>query len=205
MTEATDNTTLNPGSGGNTVRTIAKGGVHTQATIEALDLDHLSRFLDTNGDGTGVKDASVDHSGAAEEYKIEPAATKIYYIAKLVVSVTDGGTWTAAVFGGGTALTNGVIIKTIDADGPTDLVDFTDNVPIKTNGQWYDNVNDVVQHQIGAGDEQLIAVIDFVRDYGGYLRLDGADNEFLAAVLNDDFSTLTSLYFHATGFEQDVS
>ena len=225
-----DNTTLNAGSGGNVIATDDISSVHHQmvkvefgADGSATPVDAtnplpvtvasngtqnlpLFRYLDTTGDGTGTKNAAVDHSGAAETYQLLPAASTVYRVTRLVIYLEDTAGFVPDEYGNtGAALTNGVEISIYDVDGASTVLDITNGVAIKTNAQLAMLCGNSVEfYQQGSPtNESLVAVLDFAAT-GSCLRLDGDAQEQLQVTLNDDFSGLVSHYFMAYGYTEDT-
>ena len=60
---------------------------------------NISRFLDTNGNGTGTKNANGNYSGAAEIFYIQPPAGSRYQINRLIVEVEDAAGMIATEYG----------------------------------------------------------------------------------------------------------
>ena len=97
---------------------------------------HLSRYLDTLGTGAGTKNANGNYAGAAEEFYIEAQAGQNLTIARMIVTIEDGGGGTAQEYGNiGVALTNGITV-TVENEHGTVLNDMTDGVPVDSNGAW---------------------------------------------------------------------
>ena len=70
--------------------------------VQDTDVTPLFRYLDTDGDGTGTKDASVDYSGSPEtELFIAPPSGKIYTINQMLISIVDTGAFDAGDYGNG--------------------------------------------------------------------------------------------------------
>lgn len=166
----------------------------TQRTI-------VSRYLDTNGDGTGTKNFIGNH--AATTAFIAPAAGQIFRIARLIVSIEDGTGIKSGLYGALTALPNGVTITEVDDSGT--LVDFTDGVPIKTNGQWGQLCYDVDLKSWSASptEEMVLVRYTFMRA-GQYVRLIGDNGGQLQVNLNDNFTGLLSHRFMAQGFVESA-
>lgn len=155
----------------------------------------FSRYLDTNGDGTGTKNANGNYSSAAETFYIDGPLT----ITRMIVSVEDTGGMQAEEYGNlGTALTNGITID-IDSGGlDNELVDLTDGEPIKTNAGWGQLCYDVDLKSWGAGDDLLVVRWTFDKS-GAPIKL--GDDDRLEITLNDDFSGLIGHYFLVQGQE----
>jgi hypothetical protein len=95
----------------------------------------VHRFLDTNGDGTGTKNAIGDYS-TPDEFFFTPAGADVFQAERLLVTVEDTNGMKSNLYGVLAALTNGIEVKIIDSDGSTVIEDLTDGLPIKTNAHW---------------------------------------------------------------------
>jgi hypothetical protein len=161
---------------------------------------HFARRLDTNGDGTGTKDALGDYSSAQEIFFIQPPAGEIYDLARILIGIQDTGAMRAEGYGSDAApLANGVALRVQDDAGT--LMTLADP-NIKANGGWAFLCYDAQVLTWGVGDEMLAARYTFTK-FGGVIRLRGDNNERLEVVLNDDFSAggqgLVHHYFTVEG------
>jgi len=211
-----DNIILNQGTGGDTLAayddasakhqrvqlTQAGTDVSASAPLQVgspAKTDLIYRYLDTNGNGTGVSNAAVDHSSAVQQYYIAPDPGEVFHIARMIVSIEDTSGMTAQEYGNlGSALTNGVEIKKMKG-ASLPLIDLSAGVPIQTNAQWGALCYDVDLKTWGVGDELLVVRWTFDKS-GGSLRLDSANGERLSVFLNDDFSGLITHRFMVQGY-----
>lgn len=179
--------------GSDGVVTIGKSGAVNQK---------LQRFLDTNGDGTGTKNAAVDYSSGEEIFFIKPAASTIFRITRLLISIHCGSGSTWGEFGNLAALGTGIEIRHQNDSGT--VLDCTDQVLITTNAGIGFHCYDTQLMNAGTGDDFVAGRWSFGGDdkSGAPIRLDGddADNERLEVVLNDNFSTFTAMYFKINGY-----
>jgi hypothetical protein len=155
----------------------------------------VTRYLDTNGDGTGQKNA-IDNYSSGEIFYIQPAPGEVFYIARMIVVIRDA-TVDAADYGALSELTNGVVMRVSDDNGVLD--NLTDDVPITTNAGWAAICYDVTRAAWGTGDEFIKGRMSFFKD-GPYVPLNGNRNERLEIVLSDDLTGLVSHTFMARGF-----
>lgn len=157
----------------------------------------LSRYLTDDGTDSGVKDASSNHAAAATEWKIAPGARTVMLIKRMIVGYKDTGGGTVDEFGNiGVALTNGISFCKRNASGT--LVDYTDGVPVTTNGDWARYCYDVQRVDWGNGPDVFTARWTFERD-GYSIDLSAADGEYFCAELHDDLSGLDWLFFRVAG------
>lgn len=178
----------------------------TTSTLPIIDLtpaqtNIFSRFLDTNGDGTGTTNANGDYSGTGNEdqFYIAPASGESFWIERMIVSVEDTSGFTAQEYGNlGAALTDGIEVQ-VRTGADTVKIDLTDGVPIETNAHWGRMCYDVDVKSWGAGNELLVCRWTFTRT-GGALILNGGNSERLTVVLSDSFTGLISHYFLVQGY-----
>lgn len=157
----------------------------------------LFRYLDTDGDGTGTKNAIGDYSSAATDFYIQPPAGKIYTIERMLVYIQDTGAFDAEKYGNAVTLTNGVSVSlTTSAD--VEILDLVDQIPIKTNSGWARQCFDVQVNSWGTGDETLIGRWTFSKT-GSPLVL--TDQKKFKVTLNDSFAALVAHYFQVQGFQ----
>jgi hypothetical protein len=157
---------------------------------------YLYRNLDTNGDGTGSKDATGDYSSTAAVFYIQPPTEKIYLIERMIVHVEDSGSFDSGAYGNGITLTNGIVVRISDDSGV--IVDLTDGMPILSNGSWVRQCYDVQVHPFGSGNEHMGVRWTF-RKAGQPLKLVGEKTQKLEIVLNDNFSGLVGHQFQIQG------
>lgn len=157
---------------------------------------HLFRHLDTNGDGTGTKNAVGDYSSTPTDFKIQPAANQMFILHRMLVFIKDTTGIDADAYGNGIVLTNGINIKYSHAAGV--VVDMVDGIPITVNGDWGRLCYDVELKAWGAGNEILVVRWTFDKA-GEPLVLNGADGDRFVVSLNDDFSGLLAHYFMVQG------
>ena len=93
----------------------------------------LIRYLDTNGDGTGTKDANGNYSVTPATFYIKPPLNEIYSITEFLIHVSDAQNFTITGFGSIAALTNGINIYA--KRNNIISIDVMDGIPIKTNPQ----------------------------------------------------------------------
>lgn len=161
----------------------------------------LSRFLDTVGDGSGVKNANLDFNSTPDIFFIQPPSGVIYKIHRLIVSVEDTNGYIAAEYGNiGSVLSTGITVRVQDGSGT--IVDLTDGEKIKSNADFGKFFFDVDLKTYGAGDEMLVARWTFT-NHGVPLRLDGTTNERLEVTLDDDLTGLLGHFFMVHGYEED--
>lgn len=156
----------------------------------------LHRYLDTNGDGTGTKNAIGDYSSAEEIFYIQPPTGIVYRLSRMLVGIEDALiNW--GFYGGLAALTEGIVVRVSNDSGV--ITDLTDAMPIKKNAQWGENCFDAdLKAAPGAGNDFFQVRWSFFWS-GQILRLDGDKNERLEVVLNDSFVGIVDHTFKVDG------
>jgi len=147
------------------------------------------RFLDTNGDGTGTKNANGStYTATGTAFYIEPPAGNVYDITRLIVTVEDTAVSDATLYGA-VLITNGITIRRVSG---SDILTYTDGVTITTNTHWsrFCEVKTVTT--------QLQAICEF----GGLIQLNGDRDERLEVRVRDDLSGLTGHYFMVQGYRE---
>lgn len=157
----------------------------------------IYRFLDTSGDGTGTKNANGNYSGAVSTFYFQPVANCEIHRIMWMVSDTKG--MEPEEYGNlGAALTNGFSIEVQNSSDESTIIDITDGVPIKKNGDWSRIAYDA--QLLGWGNtanEVAAARLTFARA-GQPLLL--KQSMRLAIPLNDDLSGLIEHYFMIQGY-----
>lgn len=150
----------------------------------------LYRYLDTNGDGTGTQNANGDYSGASSEiFYIQPGPSEIIRLERMLVLV--GGRkndfYTDSYGGIAGGLTNGITVRVQNDSGT--VLELTNGIPVKTNADWGGLCFDAEVYPSSNGNVDSYLRVRWTFARSGYpLRLNGANNERLEIVLNDDFS-----------------
>ena len=171
--------------------TIDIGNAHSG---ELPDLFNL--HLDTNGDGTGAKNANGNYSAVETRFKHTVEAGKILRIHRMIVSIEDTAGFSSSKYGDLAALTAGIGMEVTGDNRAT--LDLVDNEPIKTNADWAHNCYDADLKTWGAGDEVLVVRWTFAK-YGVPLRLIGDSNDAFEVVLNDNLTGLIGHHFMLQG------
>ena len=156
---------------------------------------YLYRYLDTNGDGSGTKQATGDYSTTPTSFYIKPANGDIYLIERAIVHIRDSAGYRADRYGDmPQALTNGIEVKMFRNGNVSD--DLTDGIPVKVNADWGRLCYDVSPVAFGAGNDFLQARWTFAKS-GQPLKL--GSNQSLHFMLNDDFTRLIEHTFMIQG------
>ena len=156
------------------------------------------RYLDTNGDGTGTKNANGDYSLVADDFYFQP--TRACYIHRMLVFMEDTSGFTAEEYGNlGAALSNGYEVQLKDSSDGVQ-VDLTDGVVITTNSSLARTCYDANLKDWGTTptDEALVARWTFSR--AGIPLYMNANDKFVIT-FNDDLTGLLQHYFMVQGHE----
>lgn len=158
---------------------------------------YIYRFLDTNGNGTGTKNAVGDYSVAAEEFHIQPPVSLRYSLYRMIVCIEDTAGMRAEYYGDlASALTNGIKVS-VDDGAATELCDLTDGDPVKSNAGWGRHCFDVDVKTWGAGNELLLVRWTFSKAGAPVFLQEG---HRLIVTLNDDLTGLVSHNFMVQGY-----
>ena len=156
----------------------------------------LYQFLDTNGDGTGTKDASGNYSGGSiTDFFIQPPIDKVYDLDRIIIQIEDNGNMDAGSYGNGINLTTGITVQKQDSAGNV-LIDLLDGLNIFTNGEWARYNYDIASTDFGTGANYVHIRWSFNKSGEGIIL---KNREKLVITLNDNFSGLNGHYFMAQG------
>jgi len=155
----------------------------------------LYRFLDTNGDGTGTKDAQGNYSGGATDFFIQPPIGEIYDLDRVIIQIEDSGSLDAGSYGNGISLSNGITVTKQDSAGNV-LIDLLDGVNVFTNGDWARYNYDLASTDFGSGANYLHIRWSFNKTGSGIIL---QNQEKFVITLNDNFSGLNGHYFMMQG------
>ena len=153
------------------------------------------RVLDTNGDGTGTKNAVGNYLSTPTDFYIADS-DKTFYINRMLVQVEDSGAFATDGYGAGSGLTNGITVNIYNSSG-TVLNDLTDDVPIMSNNDWARVCYDLKLENWASGNGAIHARFTFV-NAGQPIVLRQGDR--LGLTLNDNFTGLVSQYFKVQGW-----
>jgi hypothetical protein len=163
--------------------------------------NNLYQFLDTNGDESGTTDALGDHSGAADDYYIQPPSTEVYELARLIIFIQSTTVLASGKYGDQAALTNG--IKVIIENNGTEIL--LNKVAVKTHDDWagicFNSEN--LNYGNVAGKSVAIRWSFFKAERNIYLN--GANSDKFILRLNDDFSNLVHHRFFMQGVKHSIA
>jgi hypothetical protein len=156
----------------------------------------IFRYLDTQGDGFGVKNAIGDY-GSGQGFYISPGtAGEQFELHRVLVYIEDdNNNFTLANYGGAGALSNGIVPRVVWRDGTT--FNLSDGVPVKNNSGWGELCYDWTMTTYPAGNNFFHARWTFARSGWPVVLNTGDRLEFL---MQDDMSDLLVHRFLVQGF-----
>lgn len=154
------------------------------------------RFADLNGDGSGSTLANVNGSVTPQTFKLAPLAGELYLrIERMLVHISDTGSFDSGSYGNNITLTNGIIVAKRSAVDDSIIQDLTDSFPIMTNAEWGRMCYDIDLVNFGLGHETLNVRWTFSKA-GSPVEI--TRNEYLGITIQDD---LTGLNDHTFKFD----
>lgn len=156
------------------------------------------RFLDTNGDGTGTKNATGNYASAADDFYLQHPANAVTkcYLHRMIIHIADSANPSADVYGNlAAALTNGIQFLVLDANGDT-FRDLTDGEPVKSNAEYGKFCFDVELDSFGSGADFI--QIRWTFEKAG-LPIQLSPGWSFVARVNDDLTGLIDHYFNLQG------
>lgn len=204
--------TLDVRDGNSVLRTVRATAIGADLTAHSIrewrgvQPQPIMRYLDTVGNGTGVKNANGNYASAEEEFLIAPPSGKTYRLLRLHWHIADGTINNTNQYGGIASLTNGCNLVVRESVGSTTLFNLTDNVPVQQNTHLA-RIAQIQMRETGftGGEDYLKSVIPLDAT-GTSVRLDGTAGEYLAVTVNDDLTGLTQHRFFVYGYvEEDTT
>jgi hypothetical protein len=171
----------------------------------------LYRYMDTNGDGTGTKNAIGDYSASETIFFIQPPAGQVFRIEKVVIFLRGPkADIDLDDYGKNNVLVNGIVVRVCDVDGP--VIEYTDGIPIKRWADWAKVGAQIAVPASEASDYRTDKIFDarwlFPEVEGYPLRLNGDKQERFEFVLNDNFSgaiNISEHYFIVFGYIEELN
>jgi hypothetical protein len=154
---------------------------------------HVFKWLRESG---GSRDANVD--GASTPVLFEYVSTEDHVdVTRMIVTITDAGTFDALLYGNRVVLVNGIKVEII-RDGAV-ILDLLDGHPIHSNTDWAAMCYDFTYHDIGSGDNR--AVIRWTFAHAGH-PLSLSEGDTLRVTIQDNLEALTGHYFQIQGYQE---
>jgi len=157
----------------------------------------VSRFLDTNGDGTGTKNAAVNGSVTPAQFFIQPPPGKSFFIKGLDIRVVDAGLLLPEGYGALAALSTGIQLLRYKPE-PVNMLDGVnvvrhyDWLTFSQGRSWADTT--------GLGVTNNNTFTCHVK-FPEAVFLDGGSGDRMAVIISDDLTGLVQHYFRAVGYE----
>src|SRR3990172_8022826 len=161
----------------------------------------LVKFL-YKSDDAAIKNMNVDGSVTPVKFIIQPPVDEDYELVAMRLTLADTG-MAYSSFGGIAALTNGLLIRIIgDFPAPdTVLIDILDGIPVKDNAQLSSHLIDRGVAEITGGTLDLFTgSVRFADDINTNLILEGATNQRLEVLVQDNLTGLVYFYIKVLGY-----
>lgn len=159
----------------------------------------LLRYLDTNGDGTGSKNASVNGSSTEVRFFIKPEVGQTFLIYKMFVTISDAGILTTGSYGNTLTPSNGLIVRKTGSGGDPVIYDVLDGLPIKANTDWARIAFDESVVNL-AGTKYFYRYRWTAPNVNYPLCLHGDSGEELEVIIRDNLTGLEEHYFQVQGY-----
>jgi hypothetical protein len=149
---------------------------------------YLFEFLDTNGDGTGERNAR-----AIDEYYFE-ATNASTFIYRMIVNIIDTGPPVVNSYGNNITMTTGITFLGRKAGGSEQIIT---PIPIKNNLDWGLYCDSISLLPEGRAEGRIVVQWDFGKS-GQPIEL--AIGDKLVIQVDDDLTALTGHYFQLQGY-----
>ena len=156
----------------------------------------ISRYADTNGDGTGTANAVGDYSSTTTDFKVTAQPGETLSIGRMIVSAEDTSGMAARDYGNiGNGLTNGIEVLVTDDLGAT--INTLTPAPIKDNAEWAKVCYDSNILTWGPGNELLVVRWTFSKS-GAQIELPPGHSVVVRC--SDDLTGLVTHNFVIQGY-----
>ncbi len=170
-----------------------------------VDAEQLYRYLSLDGLTTDSCQVRSDYSSSTA-FKVTPGPTEVFVLERMIVYIEDGNGMQFEEYGNlNSALTNGITVLHTQDDGASTLLDLTNGITIKSNGQWARLCYDMdLKEEPGAGDDCVVVRWTFGAA-GEALYIRGDRDEDFRILVHDDLTGLTEHTFMVQGYVIPVS
>jgi hypothetical protein len=152
----------------------------------------LEQLFSTGGDGSGV----TEMAGLPAIYKVAPPPGYRYELFRLCVVLEDATKFSGDLYGGISALTNGILITT---EGRQGVITNHTPQPIKKSGHWSLVAGvDMAMTDFATGNDIITVRWTFARG-GSNIVLDGNEGEFMQVNVQDTLAGLVSHIIQVQG------
>lgn len=172
---------------------------HKKETLKSIIpmADRINQLLCTTGDGSGVTEMAT---ATLAEYMYKPGPGVVGVILSLHIGIEDASKMAANLYGGITALTNGIVISIKDLNGAT-IHNFTPQPVQKT---WHYGLmagTNMTPEATAAGVDRVNIEYHIDEHIGGPCIINGDRGEYLSFNVTDDLSGLVSHIVQVTGYK----
>ena len=155
--------------------------------------DHIFQLL-SNGSTTN---AVGDYSSAVEQFTFTVPSGRVAEIERMIIFLSDVGTFPSDKYGYNVVLANGVRIYVRDANDDI-ILTLDAGHPITKNADWAAMCYDTNFISLGQGEDSLAVRWTFAKS-GAPLYLKGRNGHYLSVELNDDYTGLVEHHFLIQG------
>lgn len=152
---------------------------------------HVFKFLDTNGDGTGDKNAIGDYSSTPTDFFYQPEGGRTVVLTRMIITMSGDHVNENGYGVKDTPLANGIVVHTENST-PEAAMDLSGGIPIRKERHWQRYCYDADASSLGL----VVARWTFAK---AGIPLFLSHNDRLVVTLNDDFSALTGHFFNIQG------
>lgn len=180
--------------------------IHSKETISELKLMGVDQknFLRILFSDDAMVTGTTDMATTADEYFILPASGDIYVIEKIKIIVEDDGDFPNEEFAAlGSALTNGINFKLIQGSVSSynAFSDLLGGWTLKQNSDFA-SLGELTYSIDVTGTSVLVCEINFPKELGYPLMLNGDTDFGILLETQDDMSNLERMYVIASGITQ---
>jgi len=152
----------------------------------------LEQLFSTGGDGSGI----IDMAGLPNVYKVVPPPGYTYELFRMNLVMEDATKFSGDLYGGVTALTNGIVITT---EGQAGVIINHTPQPIKKSGHWALVAGvDMAMTDFATGNDIITVRWTFAKG-GSNIVLDGNKGEFIKVNVRDTLAGLVSHIIQVQG------
>lgn len=176
--------------------------LHPRITVLAGTLATLDRPIDNSYViGNTITKAIINMAvsgtlASPQSFKVQPKTGNVWHLTRVLIEMTHAAAGDNGLFGGITALTNGVVLRRYD--GTTGK--FATFTVWKTNSDIVTDMYDIVYAaRSGGGGAYGTNARGTFHNAGAIVYLDGTAGDYLEILVQDNISTLTSFRIKAQG------
>lgn len=160
----------------------------------------IYRFLHDEANSSLIN-ANGNYLAAEKEFIIAPAAGEVFYLERMLISLSDTTNMSADTYGNSITITNPIQVQ-VRQGADTVLYSLTNTIGVSANADWGHFCYDVTLLDFGVGNQHLTARWTFSKA-GQPLVLDGNQGMRLSVVMQDNLTGLLHHYFQVQGYEKE--